>query len=288
MKLSVIDTGFFKLDGGAMFGVVPKTIWNRLNPADEKNLCTWTMRSLLIEYDDRKILIDTGLGNKQSDKFFSFFYPTDPSQIFSSIKNCRLSVEDITDVFITHFHFDHVGGALWKNEAGDILPSFPNAKYWTNEAHYNWAYEPNARESSSFLKENFVPLKEMGMLNYIDVEQNVAWADHISIKFMNGHTEAMMLPIIQLENGYNLVYAADLIPSHGHVRLPYVMAYDTRPLVTFEEKEIFYEEALENNYVLFFEHDKDYECATLIRDERGRVGVDQLLSLNEVVSLPSI
>lgn len=283
MKLHVINTGLFKLDGGAMFGVVPKTLWTRYNNPDDNNMCTWAMRCLLVDEGDRKILIDTGLGNKQDDKFRSHFHPHGTHDLVSSIEDAGYTVEDITDVFLTHFHFDHIGGALYHDAAGKPQPTFPNATYWTNEKHYDWAYNPNAREAASFLKENFVPLKEMGILKFIDVEPGVRFSDRITVDFVYGHTEAMMLPHISLDNGKTLVYTADLIPSHGHVSIPWVMAYDVRPLHTLSEKEALYERVVNEDHYIFFEHDKAVECTQLIRDERGRVRMGDKMKLQDII-----
>lgn len=269
-ELYVIETGLFKLDGGAMFGVVPKSMWQNINPPDKQNMCTWAMRCLLVKEGDRLILIDTGIGDKQDDKFRSHFSPHGDDSLLKSISNTGFSAEDITDVILTHFHFDHVGGAVTRGSKGDLIPTFPNATYWTNELHYKWAYEPNPREKASFLKENFVPLKEHGVLKYIDVKEEVRFSDHISIRFGYGHTEAMMIPVIHMPNGKHIVYAADLVPSHGHIGLPYVMAYDVRPLVTMKERAALYEFMTEDHAV-FFEHDHQMIMATLQRDSRGRV-----------------
>jgi len=271
MKLHIIETGRFKLDGGAMFGVVPKALWTRLNPPDENNMCSWAMRCLLIEDGERKILIDTGLGTKQDAKFRSHFYPHGEDSLEQSIETAGFSVEDITDVFLTHFHFDHIGGAVTKDDKGNLIPTFPNATYWSNEPHYNWATHPNAREKASFLPENILPLKEHGVLKFIDVEQGVRFTDSIHVDFVYGHTEAMMIPYIQLEDGRTLVYTADLLPSHGHIGMPYVMAYDVRPLNTLSEKARLYEKAVNTNHIIFFEHDKDIACAELVKNDRGRV-----------------
>lgn len=273
MKLSVIETGYFKLDGGAMFGVVPKQMWKRLNPPDENNMCTWTMRCLLVDTGDKKILFDTGMGSKQGEKFRSHFEPHGKYELVDSIRNAGYSIDDITDVFQTHFHFDHVGGALYRNDKGDIVPSFPNATYWSNKKHYDWAATPNAREAASFLPENFKPLKDHGVIEFLDVQDGIRFTDDISVDFYYGHTEAMMVPTIQLPNGKKLVFAADLLPSAHHVRMPYIMAYDVRPLKTLEDKSRFYEKALDADTYIFFEHDKDTVIGQLIKDERGRYAI---------------
>lgn len=267
MKIHVLNTGYFKLDGGAMFGVVPKTIWNNLNPADENNLCTWAMRCLLIENDNRLILVDTGIGNKQDKKFFGHYHLTDIQSIDTLLSKFNYSSSDITDVFLTHLHFDHCGGAISKT--GDqLVPAFPNATYWSNERHWKWATEPNEREKASFLKENILPIQDSGKLKFIDHAEGIKFTSDISIRFVNGHTDAMMLPQINYK-GRIIVYAADLIPSTGHIPLPYVMAYDMFPLITLQEKKLFLKEAAENNYILFFEHDAQNECCELSQTERG-------------------
>lgn len=282
MKVSIIDTGLFKLDGGAMFGVVPKSMWQNINVPDENNMCTWTMRCLLVEDGERKILIDTGLGNKQDEKFRSHFYPHGEGDLIQSVLSSGLNVEEVTDVILTHFHFDHVGGAVRKDKDGNLLPTFPNATYWTNALHYDWAYQANPREKASFLKENFVPLKEQGILKNIDVEQGVSFSDSINIRFAYGHTEAMMMPEITLENGKKIIFAADLIPSYGHIGLPYVMSYDIRPLVTMEERAALYE-YMEDGHYIFFEHDHVNQCASVKRNNRGRVVIDELLELKDII-----
>jgi glyoxylase-like metal-dependent hydrolase (beta-lactamase superfamily II) len=266
MNLYTINSGYFKLDGGAMFGVVPKSIWNKLNPADENNLCAWAMRLLLIEDEDRLILVDTGIGNKQSEKFFSHYYLHGDDTLEKSLAGYGFSKDGITDVFLTHLHFDHCGGAI--ERVGDkLLPTFKNATYWSNTKHWQWATEPNAREKASFLKENILPIQESGQLKMID-EQVSQLTNNISVRFANGHTEAMMLPVINY-NGKTIVYMADLLPSVAHIPLPYVMAYDMFPLTTLQEKESFLNEALQNNYILYLEHDPSIECCTLQQTEKG-------------------
>jgi glyoxylase-like metal-dependent hydrolase (beta-lactamase superfamily II) len=279
MKLYTIDTGFFKLDGGAMFGVVPKTIWNKTNPADENNLCTWALRCLLVEDGDRLILIDTGLGNKQDAKFFSYYYLHGDASLSSSLAKHGFSTNDITDVFLTHLHFDHVGGAV-KREDEKLIPAFKNATYWSNKQHWEWAVNPNEREKASFLKENILPIQESGQLKFIDTEDGIQFTNDFNVRFVSGHTDSMMLPLI----GYKakkILYMADLLPSIGHLPLPYVMAYDMFPLKTLNEKKIFLNEALENEYILYFEHDPVNECCTLQQTEKG-IRVKDTFKLNEL------
>lgn len=279
MQLYTIDTELFKLDGGAMFGVVPKSLWNKVNPADENNMCTWAMRLLLIEDGNRLILIDTGIGNKQDDKFFSYYYLNDENTLDKSLAKKGFHRDDITDVILTHLHFDHCGGAIMRD--GDkLIPAFKNAAFWSNVEHWKWATEPNAREKASFLKENILPIKESGRLKFIEVKEGISFNDNISIRFVNGHTKAMMLPQIKYK-GKTLVYVADLFPGNFHIPLPWVMAYDMFPLTTLQEKEIFLNEALKNNYVLYFEHDPKIECCTLKQTERG-IRVDKTFQLSEL------
>lgn len=281
MNIRTIHSGLFKLDGGAMFGVVPKSLWTQKMQPDEHNLCTWAMRSILIETEDRKILVDTGIGHKQNEKFRSHFHPHGP-EMLASLTEQGVSAEDITDVFITHFHFDHVGGAVRKDETGQFVPTFPNARYWSNEDHYQWAYNPNPREAASFLKENFVPLKDAGVLHFIEGKDGEEWLPDIRIRYCNGHTESMMLLDINY-HGQRLLYAADLIPSHAHISMPWVMSYDVRPLETLKEKKVLLGELIEDQGILIFEHDAAQECASLKRDSKGRVAVDQFLTLEEVL-----
>jgi glyoxylase-like metal-dependent hydrolase (beta-lactamase superfamily II) len=283
MKLYTINTGFFKLDGGAMFGVVPKSIWNKLNPADENNMCTWAMRCLLIEVGARKILVDTGIGNKQDAKFFSHYYLHGEDTLESSLAKHGFSKDDITDVFLTHLHFDHSGGAIVK-EGDKLVPAFKNAIYWSNEQHWQWATEPNDREKASFLKENIQPIKESGRLRFVEVKEGISIFDeNITLKFAFGHTHAMMLPLIQYE-GKTIAYMADLFPSAAHLPLPYIMSYDMFPLKTLSEKKDFLKEALDKNYILFFEHDPTIECCTLQMTEKGIRVKDILKQVQEDVS----
>jgi glyoxylase-like metal-dependent hydrolase (beta-lactamase superfamily II) len=269
MKLFAIETGFFKLDGGAMFGVVPKSIWNKLNPSDENNLCDWALRCLLIQDDKRLILVDNGLGDKQDAKFFSHYYLHGNDTLDSSLAKAGFSKEEITDVILTHLHFDHCGGSIVRKDS-KLVSAFPNATFWSNEKHWKWATEPNAREKASFLKENILPMQESGKLKMIQVNDKglTPFTSNISIRFAFGHTEAMMLPQINY-NGRTLVYMADLIPAAAHIPIPYVMAYDMFPLTTLLEKKEFLEEAVDNNYILMFEHDPKIICCNLERTEKG-------------------
>jgi glyoxylase-like metal-dependent hydrolase (beta-lactamase superfamily II) len=274
MKLYSIDTGFFKLDGGAMFGVVPKSMWNKINPADENNMCDWALRCLLIEDGNRLILVDNGIGDKQSEKFFKHYYLHGDASLDSSLAKFGFSKNDITDVVLTHLHFDHCGGSIIK-EGDKLVPAFKNAIYWSNEKHWDWAVYPNAREKASFLKENILPIQESGQLKFIadgkSEEGRLAqtdFAENISMRFTNGHTESMMLPQINYK-GKTIVYMADLLPSQGHIPIPYIMAYDMFPLTTLNEKQSFLNEAVEKDYILFFEHDAHYECCNLEQTEKG-------------------
>lgn len=272
MNIYPVHAGNFKLDGGAMFGVVPKKLWSRTNPPDENNMCSWAMRCMLIEQDNRLILIDTGMGNKQSDKFFGFYYPHGDQNLIKSIKEIGFKPEDITDVFLTHLHFDHCGGAVeWADEEQTkLVPVFKNATYWSTEQHWKWATEPNQREKASFLKENILPLEKSGQLKFIerkgDYTKNVF--PGIDVFFADGHTESQMIPHIQYQ-GETLVYMADLLPSIGHIPLPYVMGYDTRPLMTLNEKEKFLRKATDESYILFLEHDIENEMCRLKDTEKG-------------------
>ena len=267
MRIYPIETGNFKLDGGAMFGVVPKAIWQKTNPADDKNMISMGMRCMLIEDGDRLTLIDTGIGNKQSDKFFGYYYMFGDFSLDTSLAKYGFHRDDITDVFLTHLHFDHCGGVIqWNNDKTGFMSAFKNAKVWSNESHWQWAIEPNAREKASFLKENIHPIKESGQLNFIN--KNSQNQIGFEVLFMDGHTEKQMLPKIQYQ-GKTIVFMADLLPTVGHIPLPYVMGYDTRPLLTLKEKEVFLNEAADNDFYLFLEHDAYNELITVKHTEKG-------------------
>lgn len=266
MQLYTIETQNFKLDGGAMFGVVPKSIWHKTNPADSNNMCTWTNRLLLIEDGAKLILVDTGLGDKQSEKFFGHYYIHGDNSIDKSLAKHGFNREDITDVILTHLHFDHCGGAIARQ--GDKLrPSFTNANYWSNAAHWDWAIHPNPREKASFLEENIIPIQESGQLKFIEKESN-PFGPNIQIRYAHGHTESMMLPQVQYKNK-TILYMADLLPSVGHIPLPYVMSYDIRPLTTMEERNNYWQEIVDQEYILFLEHDAVNACCTLQHTEKG-------------------
>jgi len=269
MKLHVINTGNFKLDGGAMFGVVPKSLWSRTNPADDNNMCTWSMRCLLIEDSNRLILVDNGIGDKQDAKFFAHYYLSGNDSLSSSLKKAGFSPDDITDMFLTHLHFDHCGGSIKYNQNKNGFETvFPNAVYWSNAEHWEWATKPNAREKASFLNENILPIHQSGQLKFISGENSKELGENISLSYMRGHTDAMMIPQIKYK-GKTVAFVADLLPSTGHIPLPYVMGYDTRPLLTLSEKELFLNRAADEEFVLFFEHDSVNECCTLQRTEKG-------------------
>jgi len=267
MNLHTIETGLFKLDGGAMFGVVPKSIWQKSNPADGNNMCTWAMRCLLVEDGDRLILIDTGIGDKQEEKFFSHFYLHGEDTLEKSLALQGFGKDDITDVFLTHLHFDHCGGAIIRDQE-KLIPAFKNANYWSNEKHWDWAVHPNDREKASFLKENILPIQESGQLKFVEDKEGVQFSNDFQVRFAFGHTDAMMLPQLTYK-GRTIIYAADLLPSTGHLPLPYVMSYDMFPLQTLKEKKSFLEEAAANDYVLYLEHDSLNECCTVQQTEKG-------------------
>ena len=296
MKLYTINTGYFKLDGGAMFGVVPKSIWNEINPADENNMCSWALRCLLIEDGNRLILVDNGMGNKQAAKFFSYYYLHGDDTLDKSLAKYGFHQDDITDVILTHLHFDHCGGSIEREEE-KLVPAFKNAVYWSNKKHWDWAVNPNEREKASFLKENILPIEESGQLKMVTGEWSIGNKENqivnnrlqtisseinssLSFRIVNGHTEAMMLPQIHYK-GRTIVFMADLLPSHGHLPIPYVMAYDMFPLTSLQEKKSFLKEAIENDYILFFEHDPLYECCDLKNTERG-VRAKSFFKLEEV------
>ena len=286
MKIYPIETGNIKLDGGAMFGVVPKSIWQRTNPADANNMIDLTMRCLLIEDGDRLILIDTGIGNKQSDTFFGYFYLSGDFSLDSSLAKLGFHRDQITDVFLTHLHFDHCGGSIqWNKNKTGYEPAFKNAKYWSNTSHWQWATQPNPREKASFLKENILPIQESGQLEFVSLS-NAPFIKTSELGFgilsVDGHTEKQMLPHIQYK-GKTIVFAADLLPTIGHIPLPYVMSYDTRPLLTMNEKSLFLNEAADKEYILFLEHDAQHELCTVKRTERG-VRLQNSYTFNEVFS----
>ena len=277
MEVEIINTGYFKLDGGAMFGVVPKSLWQRLNPADEKNLCSWALRALLVKDGDRAILIDNGIGNKQSERFFSYYHLHGDDSLIGNLTKAGVKDTDITDMMLTHLHFDHCGGGI-KQEGDYLVPTFGNATYWSNEDHWQWATKPNPREKASFLSENILPMQESGHLKFIALENQQDLP--FDIIFVDGHTDKQMLPKISYK-GHTLVFVADLLPSVGHIPLAYVMGYDTRPLITMDEKARFLNEAADNNYVLVFQHDSVNECCTVKQTDRG-VRVDQVFPFSDL------
>jgi glyoxylase-like metal-dependent hydrolase (beta-lactamase superfamily II) len=281
MNIHIIDTGFFKLDGGAMFGVVPKSLWNKQNPADEKNLCSWAMRCLLIEDGEKLILVDTGMGNKQDAKFFGHYDLHGDATLLSSIQEKGFQPADITDVILTHLHFDHVGGAVrFSNDNSQLLPTFTNAAYWSNEAHWNWATNPNPREKASFLKENILPLQESGQLKFI--QNKTSPFESIDFLYVDGHTEQMMLPVISYK-GQKIVYVADLLPSSFHIPIPWVMSYDMRPLQTMDEKQLVLQNAAQENHILLFEHDPLYEAGIVTHTEKG-IRIQQRGKLSDFIA----
>jgi glyoxylase-like metal-dependent hydrolase (beta-lactamase superfamily II) len=286
MKLYSINTGYFKLDGGAMFGVVPKVMWNKLNPADDNNLCSWAMRCLLIEDGNRLILIDNGIGDKQDEKFLGHYYLHGDDTLDTSLAKHGFSKDDVTDVILTHLHFDHCGGSI-KREGDKLVPAFKNAIFWSNEQHWEWATKPNDREKASFLKENILPIEESGQLKFILPGEtqfhqlsSSSFNENISLRFVSGHTESMMLPQISYK-GKTIVYMADLLPAAAHIPIPYVMAYDMFPLTTLNEKKSFLTEAVANDYILFFEHDPKIECCNLQQTEKG-VRMKEIFRVDEI------
>jgi glyoxylase-like metal-dependent hydrolase (beta-lactamase superfamily II) len=284
MNLHSINTGYFKLDGGGMFGVVPKSIWQRSNPADSNNMCTWAMRSMLVEDGDRLMLIDTGIGEKQDEKFLKHYYLHGDDSLDKSLARAGFHRDDITDVFLTHLHFDHCGGAIERNANGAYRPAFKNATFWSNERHWQWATQPNPRERASFLKENIHPIQESGQLEFIErtADFQTEVFPGIDVLFVDGHTDSQMIPHINI-GGRTVVFMADLLPSTGHIPLPFVMGYDTRPLITLDEKAKFLQRAADNEYLLFLEHDSVNECCTVKVGER-RVELDTQIKLLSNIS----
>lgn len=284
MRIYPIETGNFKLDGGAMFGVVPKVLWQKTNPSDEKNLIDMSMRCMLIEDGNRLILIDTGVGNKQSDKFFSHYYLFGDYSLDTSLAKYGFHRDDITDVFLTHLHFDHCGGSIqWNASREGYEPAFKNAKFWTNKNHWQWAIEPNSREKASFLSENIHPMEASGQLNYVDIPNGNYSKDPnlgFDILFSDGHTEKQMIPHIQYQ-GKTIVFMADLLPTVGHIPIPYIMGYDTRPLITMDEKIKFLNQAADHNFILFLEHDAINELCTVKHTEKG-VRLDKTFRFTEI------
>lgn len=286
MNLYPIEAGNFKLDGGAMFGVVPKTLWSRTNPADANNMIDIAARCLLIEDGDRLTLIDNGMGNKQSEKFFGYYYPWGEHDLDDSLAKAGFHRDDITDVFLTHLHFDHCGGSVkWKDDRSGYETAFKNATYWSNQRHWKWATEPNRRERASFLKENILPIEESGQLKFVkDAVSDFNEADELDfgILFVDGHTEKQMIPHIPFRDS-KLIFMADLLPTAGHLPLPYVMGYDTRPLLTLPEKEKFLNTAADQGYYLFLEHDAHNPIITVKHTEKG-VRLDQTFQLEELIN----
>lgn len=285
MKLYPIEAGNFKLDGGAMFGVVPKSLWQKTNPADSNNMIDIAARCLLIEDGKKLILVDTGMGNKQSDKFFGYYFPWGEDSIDKSLKKYGFHRDDITDVFMTHLHFDHCGGSIqWNNDKTALEPAFKNAHFWSNQDHWTWATKPNRREVASFLKENILPMQESGQLKFTSLPD-----DHLlenselgfDVFFANGHTDKQMIPMIKYK-GNTLCFMADLLPTAGHLPLPFVMGYDTRPLLTLDEKELFLNMAADNNYYLFLEHDAHNQIITVKHTEKG-VRLDQEFKCEDIL-----
>ncbi|MEO9512853.1 MAG: MBL fold metallo-hydrolase [Flavobacteriaceae bacterium] len=284
MTIYPIETGNFKLDGGAMFGVVPKALWNKTNPADSNNMIDLAARCLLVEDGNKLILVDSGMGNKQSEKFFGYYYQWGNHSLDNSLKKLGFHRNDITDVFMTHLHFDHCGGSVqWNKNRTGYEPAFKNARFWTNENHWEWAMNPNPREKASFLNENLLPMKESGQLHFVQ-RNDSSFLERselgFGILFVDGHTEKQMLPYLKYK-GKNIVFVADLVPTVGHIPLPYIMGYDMRPLLTLQEKAKFLNEIAQNNFLLFFEHDAHNELCTLKQTEKG-IRLDELFSFDEI------
>ncbi len=291
MKLHVINSGNFKLDGGAMFGVVPKTLWSKTNPSDAANYCNWSTRCLLVEDGNRLILIDNGMGNKQDTKYFSHFFLYGNDSLEGSLKAAGFSTDDVTDMFLTHLHFDHCGGSIkYNKDKTGYETTFKNANYWIHPDHWEWATKPNAREKPSFLKENILPIQESGQLKWLEgptdttkggneFVKNTLLGENIDVLLTHGHTDAMMIPHVKYK-GKTIAFMADLLPSVGHIPLPYIPSYDTRPLITLSEKAKFLNLAADEEFILFFEHDSVNECCTVQHTEKG-VRLKEIFSLND-------
>lgn len=279
MNVYSINTGYFKLDGGAMFGVVPKTIWNKLNPADDNNMISLAMRCLLIEHNDRLILVDNGIGNKQDDRFFGFYYLHGDDSLDKSLQKHGFTRDDITDCILTHLHFDHCGGSIiWNNDHSGFEPAFKNATYWVGYDQWHEALQPNPREKASFLKENILPIQECGHLKLI--KKGEFFSNEIDLLFTIGHTNGMMHPVVRYKNTH-IIYVSDIIPTMSHMPVPYVMGYDVRPLNSMNEKKDIMQMAVNYGYVLFFEHDPVNECCTVKETEKG-FRPDQIFKLSEL------
>jgi glyoxylase-like metal-dependent hydrolase (beta-lactamase superfamily II) len=283
MKISVIDAGNFKLDGGAMFGVVPKSIWQKLVPADDNNLCSWKMRCLLLEFDNKLVLIDTGMGDKQPEKWQNYYYKHGDGDLIKSIQKAGYHQNQITDIILSHLHFDHCGGAVaWNTNKDGFELTFKNANYWTHSQHWHWAMNPNPREKATFLIENLEIIKQSEQLKFINTNLNY-FGKNIDFLFADGHTEKMIMPIIS-KNDQKIIFCADTIPSYAHINVPYCMSYDVRPLITMEEKQKLLQMAIDQNLILYFDHDVANEAATIVKTEKG-FGIKQIGELSEFINL---